>query len=139
MVLSWRNDKNIRKWMLTQDIITQENHLNYIESLSSKKNKIYFLVKRNSNPIGVIDLTNINYDDKNAEIGLYTNPALKGIGSFLMQEIINYGFNVLNMKTLISKVFSENYRAIKLYKKFDFKEMSIEKDMIIMELKNENR
>ncbi len=139
MVLSWRNDDNIRKWMLTQDIISQDNHFNYIESLTSKKDRLYFLVKKAANSIGVIDFTSIDYDEKKAEIGLYTNPELKGVGSFLMQEIINYGFHILGVKTLISKVFHQNHKAIKLYKKFDFKEISEEKEMLTMELKNENR
>jgi len=139
MVLSWRNDERIRKWMITEDIISQDSHFKYIESLASKKDSLYFLVKKEDNPIGVIDFTRINNDTKKAEIGIYSNPELKGVGSFLMQEIINYGFNVLEVKILIAKVFYRNRKALKLYKKFDFREIVIDKEIIIMELKNEDR
>ena len=139
MVLSWRNDERVRQWMFNQDIIDQENHFKYIEGLTSRKDKLYFLVKKEGNPIGVIDFTSIDYDEEKAEIGLYANPTLKGVGYFLMQEIIGYGFNVLDVKTLVSQVFHQNHKAIKLYEKFGFIGVEKRENILVMELKNENR
>jgi len=137
MVLEWRNHPRIRAWMFTKEPISLENHLNYIDSLSLIKDRIYFLVKEDSKPVGVIDFTNIK--DEKAEIGLYAKPELKGMGSRLMQEIISYAFNVLKIKTLVSEVFEANTSAIKLYKKFTFKEIGKRGNIIVMELKNEDR
>jgi UDP-4-amino-4,6-dideoxy-N-acetyl-beta-L-altrosamine N-acetyltransferase len=111
--------------------------------LKSKKDRVYFLVKRNTEPIGVIDLTNINYADKSAEIGLYAKPQLKGIGNHLMETIINYAVYNLKLKTLFAEVFTENTAAIKLYKRYNFKtydkkEMG-NRQIQLMELQLENR
>jgi UDP-4-amino-4,6-dideoxy-N-acetyl-beta-L-altrosamine N-acetyltransferase len=139
MVLEWRNHPNIRKWMFTQDLIALDNHLNYIDSLSSKKDREYFLVKQHNQAVGVIDFTNIDKKRLTVEFGLYVKPNLKGIGSLLMQEIVDYAFNTLKMQTLISEVFEENSLAIKLYKKFNFRSIIKKENIIVMELKNENR
>jgi len=139
MVLEWRNHPNIRKWMFTQDPIALDNHLNYIDSLSLKKDREYFLVKQHNQAVGVIDFTNIDKKSLTVEFGLYAKPNLKGIGSLLMQEIVDYAFNTLKMQTLISEVFEENSLAIKLYKKFNFRSIIKKENIIVMELKNENR
>ena len=143
VVLEWRNHPNIRKWMFTQEVINLHDHLNYIDSLKRREDRIYFLVKQASIPIGVIDFTNIDHDNKQAEFGIYSDPAVKGIGNILMNAIIRYAFHILRLATLISEVFEDNTAAIKLYNRYNFnnverKKMN-DKNVICMELKNENR
>ena len=143
MVLEWRNHPNIRKWMFIQDIISLDKHLDYIESLERREDRAYFLIKKDSQAIGVIDFTNIDYESKRTEFGIYTDPSLKGVGNLLMESIIDYAFDVLKVKTLISEVFEDNIPAIKLYKRYDFKSVETKtmnmKNVIYMELENENR
>ena len=55
MILKWRNHPDIRKWMYNQDEIKFEEHLSFIDSLKSRKDKLYFLVKKEDEFIGVID------------------------------------------------------------------------------------
>lgn len=141
MVLKWRNNPDVRKWMYNQDEILLENHLAFIKSLKSKKDKLYFLVKKDNEYIGVIDFNNIK--DQSLIIGIYTNPSIKGFGKILLENIINYSFDVLKVKKIFSEVFSENTKAYELYKKYNFIKTDIKivnnKEVICMELKNENR
>lgn len=143
MVLTWRNHPNIRKWMFNQETISLDDHLMYIESLAGREDRVYFLVKKASQAMGVIDFTNIDYESKKTEFGIYSNPTLKGVGNFLMESILDYAFDVLKVNTLISEVFEENISAIKLYKRYNFKSVETkrvnEKYVIYMELTNENR
>lgn len=145
MVLEWRNDESIKKWMLNQDDITLHNHLRYIESLKSSKSKKYMLVKKGAEYIGVIDFTNIKLKERSAHFGLYANPLKKidGAGSILQKASIKYAFDILKLAKLKLEVFSENEKAIGLYKKFNFKKVSQEtvenREIIHMELKNEDR
>ena len=142
MVLSWRNHQDIRKWMNNKNEITLKEHIKYIDSLSNKNDRIYFLVKELDNYLGVIDFTSI-IENEFAEFGVYAKPNLIGIGSMLMNVIINYAFNILKLKKLIANVYANNEKAIKLYKKFNFIEMKKDRasngEFIRMELKNENR
>jgi len=139
MVLAWRNHPSVRKWMFSKDKIALNEHLAYIELLKTKKDRAYFLLKAQGNPIGVIDFTEIDLDRSQASIGLFAKPNLRGVGKILMQEILDYGFNQLKVKTLRSEVFEGNDTAIKLYKRHGFKEVERRDNIIVMELKNENR
>ncbi|HIQ50775.1 MAG TPA: UDP-4-amino-4,6-dideoxy-N-acetyl-beta-L-altrosamine N-acetyltransferase [Nautiliaceae bacterium] len=145
MILRWRNHPHIRKWMYNQKEISLDSHLNFIESLKSSKNKIYFLVKMDKEYIGVIDFTNIDYKNKSTYFGLYSNPYSKvpGIGRILEKIAIDYAFNTLNMNALKLEVFEDNKIVINLHKKFNFKQTGEKivnnKKVIVMELKNENR
>lgn len=138
-VLHWRNDESIRKWMYNKSLITLEDHLHYIDSLKGRSDRVYFLVRDGYKEIGVIDLTSIDPEKASAEIGLYARPGLKGVGDILMKSIIEYGFNVLKLKVLYSNVYTDNMKAINLYKKFAFIENMRDEKLITMELKNEDR
>lgn len=142
MVLSWRNHKDIRKWMRNKEEITLEEHLKFINSLSDKEDKVYFLVKESNKYIGVVDFTDI-VKDEFSEFGIYAKPNLTGVGSTLMEVVVEYAFNILKLKTVTADVHVNNEKAIKLYEKFNFKKSKLgtkhSEEFIGMELKNENR
>jgi UDP-4-amino-4,6-dideoxy-N-acetyl-beta-L-altrosamine N-acetyltransferase len=144
MILSWRNHPSIKQWMYNSNDILLENHLNFIETLKNCTDKLYFLVKREDDYIGVIDFTNINFQIGECDFGLYTNPFEKvaGVGRMLEESCIKYAFDILGLKKLKLEVFCENERAINLYKKYNFQEVGKKeinnKEVICMELKNEN-
>lgn len=141
MILSWRNHPEVTKWMFNTENISLKNHLYFIDSLKSKKDKLYFLVKKDNKNIGVIDFTNIT--KYSSDFGLYSNIDLKGIGKVLLETICNYAFKQLKMKKVQAEVFKDNEKAIFLYKKFNFEEVDTKiinnRELICMELKNENR
>ena len=138
MILEWRNNPNIRKWMYNQKEISLDSHLSFIELLKTLKDKIYFLVKMDKEYIGVIYFNNIDYQDKSTYFGLYSNPKITGVGKILLKNIIDYAFNTLCMNTLKLEVFETNKKALNLYKKFNFKEIEKKiinnKKVVLMEL-----
>jgi len=143
MIISWRNHPSIKQWMYHDNDIMLENHLAFIESLKKSTDKLYFVVKQDSEYIGVIDFTELN----NPEIyfGLYANPTVKiaGVGRILEKICIDYAFNILKINTLKLEVFTDNIQVRNLHKKFNFKETGTKtinnKKVICMELKNEDR
>lgn len=143
MVLEWRNHPDIRAYMYNTGVISQKTHLEFIENLKTKENKRYFLIQRENENIGVIDFTDIT--PRSATMGIYANPYLtqKGIGSILLQAIMDYAFDILKVETLKAEVFASNTKAKTLYKKFGFRAMSQknvnDKEVICMELNNDNR
>lgn len=135
MVLAWRNHSDIRRWMLSDDEISLENHLHFVESLKNRADKRYFLLQQEDAYIGVIDFTDIT--QTSAEIGIYANPKMRGVGNALMNALIEYGFSTLGVEILIASVFTDNERAKHLYEKFDFTETARRfykgREMIVME------
>ena len=138
-ILSWRNHSSIRKWMFDNKPISLGNHISYIDSLKEKKDRVYFVVKQYGQGVGIIDFTNIDLNNLEAEIGLYAKPMLKGVGNLLMRNILEYGFNELKLKKLVATVFENNFSAIRLYEKFNFKQVDKQDSLIVMERIDENR
>ena len=114
MILQWRNHSDIRKWMYNQDEIKLEEHLRFIDSLKSSKDKLYFLVKKEDDFIGVIDFTQL-VNKESVHMGIYSNPNINGNGKILLNKIIDYSFNNLKVKRVFSEVFAENDKAYNLY------------------------
>ena len=137
IILEWRNNPNIKKWMYTQDDITLESHLNFIDSLKNSKEKLYFLVKKEDENIGVIYFTQIE-PNESLHIGIYSNPHLKGYGKILLETIIYFSFEILKVEKIFSEVYFENERAYILYKRYNFIEIGKKslnnRKIIIMEL-----
>lgn len=119
-VLSWRNHESIRLWMHTTDIITLDEHLAFITLLKTSSNKLYFVVIKNSSPIGVIDLINIT--NTTASLGMYANPFSdrKGIGTIILRALMCHAYDTLGLSTLRLECFCSNEKAKTLYEKFDF-------------------
>ena len=132
IVFDMRNHPSIRKWMYNKNELDFKEHLDFILSLKKNPTKKYFLVKEDEIYLGVIDFKIIN---QYAEIGLYKNPKLKGVGKKLLKTLIDYGFNQLRLNKLILFVFENNKRAILLYKAFGFKIIQKKQNLIKMELK----
>lgn len=124
MVRRWRNSDTIREWMYNNQIISKEEHKNFIHILKETKNKVYWLVAKNDQYIGVMYFSNIIWNHRNAYLGIYTNPEKKipGSGGIILSLILEVAFNFLNLHSLKLEVIENNEAAIRLYKKFDFKE-----------------
>jgi len=131
-VLEWRNHSDTARFMHTKNI-PLATHLKFIEQLQSDASQQHFLV----DAIGVINFKSITATS--AEFGLYKNPYKSGVGSQLMQEALFYAFNVLKLKKITLEVYNANAKAITLYKKFGFKKVDIKENLVMMELKNEDR
>lgn len=141
MLLRWRNDDNVRKWMYTSDIISKENHFEFIDTLENNKSDKYFLVQQENKNLGVIYFNNITKTD--CKFGLYANVELKSVGKILLTCIFEYAFNNLALGEIFAEVFQENTKAISLYEKIGLKKIDTKivnnKKVICMGYKNENR
>jgi UDP-4-amino-4,6-dideoxy-N-acetyl-beta-L-altrosamine N-acetyltransferase len=142
MILEWRNKIDIQKWMHTQNDISLEEHLDFINSLKTIKDKLYFLVKKDNIYIGVIDFTQIK-PNESLHMGIYTNPDLKGYGKILLETIIYFSFEILKVEKIFSEVYFENEKAYLLYKSYGFKEYAEKivnnKKVICMDLNNKGK
>jgi len=132
LVLSWRNNPDIKKWMHTKGDISLESHLNFIKSLKGNKEKDYFLVKKKSEYIGVIDLNG-------SFLGIYANPNKKGVGDILLKAIIKFAFETKKIPCLNAEVYKNNYSALRLYTRFGFESRLDDGTILTMGLDNENR
>lgn len=122
LVLKWRNSETIRNYMVNTALISYEEHLNFIEKLKLDNTKLYFLCFHNNIPIGVINLTDINFIHKRCFLGIYASPDMneRGVGTKLINVIKTIAFDYLEMESLRLEVFDFNEHAINFYLKNGF-------------------
>ncbi len=134
LVLSWRNDIRIRNLMFNKDIISLDSHLEFIENLKIRQDKHYWLVIIDSEYIGSVCLYNI--EKTSCYWGYYVKPDLlgKSYGVVLEYLILKIVFEFLKLDVLRCETLKLNKSVVKYHKKFGFKEVFSENEIILMEI-----
>jgi UDP-4-amino-4,6-dideoxy-N-acetyl-beta-L-altrosamine N-acetyltransferase len=120
LVWRWRNHEAIRKWMYNKSVIAFENHLTFIEKLKTDCEKTYFLVKRNTVPIGVFSITLV--EDGVVDLGFYLGPEYhhKKLSVEFYYQALEYLFEVLHFRKVIGYVLVENIASLSLHELFGY-------------------
>jgi diamine N-acetyltransferase len=94
---------------------------NFIRKSWSNDSDIHYAIETNEYA-GTISLKNFNKIDRTAEYAIVLRKKYwgTGIAKEATAEIINYGFNVLNLEKIYLNVLSSNIRAQKFYEKLGF-------------------
>jgi diamine N-acetyltransferase len=71
---------------------------------------------------GIIELVNINFIHRTAEIQIIVKPDFRGRGlaKIAMLKGLDYAFNILNMHKVFLYVDTENQKALNIYKNIGF-------------------
>lgn len=88
-----------------------------------------FIIENEGTKIGLIELVEINYIHRRAEIGIIIDPAFqdKGYATKATNLAMDYAFSVLNLYKVYLIVDKENTKALHIYKKLGF---HIEGDLV---------
>ncbi|MCW5906264.1 MAG: GNAT family N-acetyltransferase [Chitinophagales bacterium] len=70
VVRQWRNDRKIMRFMFYQGEITPEMQREWFTSIDNEQN-FFFLIYINSEPIGLINISSIDWENKTAYTGLF--------------------------------------------------------------------
>ncbi len=136
-ILDWRNCETVRKEMFNSSLISNKEHMAFVEKLKNDINNFYWLVALNGDlDLGVFYLNNINFINCSAELGIYTVPdgKIKGSGSVIMINALMI-YSLMNINKIYLQVFSDNKKAVKFYLKHGFQvlnEFRGERDVLEM-------
>jgi UDP-4-amino-4,6-dideoxy-N-acetyl-beta-L-altrosamine N-acetyltransferase len=111
-VLRWRNHPQVRDCMYKKDIITKEQHLNFIASLPQQDKRFYWVLKENGKSMGVIDI--VDYHLEGSEWGFYLNPDFfgKGKSPSLLFHGLNFLFKTLQFQNLYGYCHYKNIKGL---------------------------
>jgi len=112
--------------MYRSHYISKDEHMKWFESLKLKdtKRKVWVIFYEDI-PVGVINLINIDYENKITDWGFYVGETAYrglGIGSISLYRLMEYVFDKMNFRKMHTSVLENNPDALNLYKKFGFKE-----------------
>ena len=116
-VLEWRNSESVHSRMLTDHMITWEEHYQWFQRMKSQTPKRNFVFDYQDRPIGYIGYTEFDEDNHICSPGAYLAPSVsvpKEAALCLFYTSIDYAFTQLGMVCLNTDVFADNVRALKL-------------------------
>lgn len=144
LVLSWRNQDNIRKWFLHTEPISLDSHIKWFDQYRKLKNDYVFIIIAkdfNDTPVGQVSLYKIDYKNKNAEYGRlmigHPDAIGKGYAKQATKLLIDGGFQYFLLKEIYLEVKIDNYKAIGLYLDCGFKITKKENNIYTMRIYNE--
>ena len=113
--------------------ITTENLEQFIQLINNKPNSIMAIALLNEEMVGLVSLSE-GESSKSIHTGEFSIGVRKaycglGIGNFLIKFLIEWAKDTGIIKEIMLKVTSNNEDAIKLYKKYGFKEAGFQREI----------
>ena len=127
-ILALRNRDDVRSWMVNPEVISEENHFKFVESLKGNPNRLYYVIYKNGVLMGTYNLT--NEGDGVWERGIIANPSTQGTGQTEKWERQILSSLPSDVKAVSAKVKQDNLRSIKYHEKLGYKEQSRDNEYI---------
>jgi len=115
------------KFILKQYL--ENSHLDIYEA---KQLRLIIEENQSKKTVGTIDIFDFNPQHKRAGLGvlIVDEAQQKGYASETLALITEYCFTHLHLHQLYANITSDNSNSIRLFEKFDFKQIGIKKDWI---------
>lgn len=123
-MMEFINDKEVStNFKFTRYPFSEENFKEFIKNSWNDKCNIHFAIQNEKGEYaGTISLKNINPIDRTAEYSIVVRRKFWGCGiaKEATENILDYGFRLLNLRKIYLNVLATNKRASKFYEKFGF-------------------
>lgn len=122
MVLTWRNDPAVRRFMFTQHEICLEEHQAWFARCQKDGTRRLLIVESMGDVIGFVQLSGVCPGGV-ADWGFFVRPdAPKGTGQRLGRAALEYAFGELGLHKVCGQVIDSNHGSIAFHKKLGFKQ-----------------
>jgi len=127
-ILTLRNRDDVRVWMVNPEVIPEEDHFKFVESLKGNPNRIYYAIYKKGVLVGTYNLT--NEGDGVWERGIIADPSTQGTGQTENWERQLLSSLPPEIKAVSAKVKQDNLRSIKYHEKLGYQEQSRDNEYI---------
>jgi diamine N-acetyltransferase len=124
----WRNQDHIRRWFLTSDPITPEQHQEWFLRYRDRDDDFVFVIEETEvlkRPVGQVSLYHVDWLRGRAEYGRLIIGEQKARGRGLARRVttllVDHAFGPLGLRELYLECLSENHRALAVYSDTGFK------------------
>ena len=120
MVLFWRNQPDVRRYMLTQHEISLEEHREWFAKNTENSSRSLLIIEENGVALGFVQFNKLG-SGVVADWGFYTSPsAPKGTGYKIGITSLNYAFITLKLHKVCGQALAFNLKSIQLHQKLGF-------------------
>lgn len=128
LVLAWRNNPNVRRFMYTQHEITLDEHQRWFEQALLDPKQHLLIFEENQHPLGFVNFNESEYGGI-ADWGFYVAPdAPKGTGQQLGRAALTHAFTQLKLHKLCGQALAYNERSIRFHHSLGFQPEGILRD-----------
>ncbi|MDE2188612.1 MAG: GNAT family N-acetyltransferase [Patescibacteria group bacterium] len=117
LLMKWINDPEVRRFVKRVFPAMESDERDWIKRLHDKSGSdIAIMIEVKGKPIGTMGIHGINWKDRTATTGALIgekNYWGKGYGTDAKMVLLDYAFNVLNLRKIMSRVFAFNYRSLR--------------------------
>ena len=118
MIMNWRMLPEITEYMYTDPKLTIEDQQRWYRSLHERKDIIAFMIEVDQTPCGILNVTDIDYNNKRCSWGYYMAVKEKRSLKLAMTiewNLYDYVFDVLGMNKLEGEIFSFNKNVLRIH------------------------
>ena len=121
-IRSWRNHENIRKYMYTRHVISENEHKAWWKKSQESSAQTNLIYEYQGKSQGFVSFSLIDKTNEKCAWAFYASPDSKiGTGFKIEFLAIDYAFCKLKVNKLYCEVLEFNKTVIKLHQKFGFK------------------
>lgn len=137
LIREWRNQEHIRKLMFNQEVVTKEDHANWLASLEKSTNRDVKIFYYDDIPYGVVTFSKMQVNQNIFEWGFYIGEqnAPRGMGTYLGITALDYYFMYLSDHKLCAEVLAYNKKSINFHLKMGFEIEGILRSQYLFENK----
>ena len=123
--VKWLNNPAVNKYIgdYPGQKTTTAKQKQWFSEYLKDRNKKFFTICVDREPIGCLGLSHISLKNKNADLFIMIGDNRyrgQGIGESSLRWLLDYGFNKLNLHKIKLTVIENNLAAVNLYKKIGF-------------------
>lgn len=124
-VLAWRNEPDIRRYMLTQHEISLTEHRQWYERNSQDPTRRLLIVEEDGMALGFVHFSGVAPGGI-ADWGFYAAPgAAKGSGHKLGVTVLNFAFGTLGLHKVCGQALDFNEASIRFHRKLGFQQEGV--------------
>lgn len=115
MVLEWRNDLSVRRWMYNDAPIEAAAHLDFVRRLPSMHDRLYWLMYDPCGiPVATVNLARISGDGRRGEMGYFLAPSQmhRGNGPEMLSRMSAFLFDCVGACEVVTESMADNIGAL---------------------------
>jgi len=129
-LLAWRNNPEVRRYMLTQHEISPREHRDWFQKVNEDHDQCLLILEKQNLAMGYVQFSGIRSEF--TEWGFYVAPGSpKGSGSKLAKAALTHAFGRLGLNKVRGKAMSFNVASIKLHRRFGFLQESVQEEVTL--------
>jgi len=128
----WINNEGMTSYMGSRFPVSLYEQELWYENVEKDKTKKKLIIFNKKEYVGMVSIFNIDYKNRNSEIGIYIVPDQqhKGYAQEAIKMILNFVFLELNMHKVYALIYKTNILSLSFFKLLGFKYESIDKEAI---------